>query len=308
MIKEIARLTDQKIYKWTLCSAAIVVTCGRVWIRLQRFKSLKTDDIFNILACTCVVGFATMAHLLNYSSDISLIYRFDLAQNLLMWTTLYSVKASFLALIRSIFKVSRTFDRCWLAVVLYTSLSFLAVFLSEFWSCGDPSKINDIGACENSSPEDAFIRDPVWMRFVLHISSECFILLLPLTQIGKMHISLVKKISVAAVFAIVIIDIIMGIIRNGAAVCTIIVAENETCEAMNDILSVAEPCIAVMVCALPAYRAILPSSGARKEKKSTPLRRNEAQMGIASPKKFTPLTLSGITTEATMDSEGSPMF
>ncbi|MCJ1323993.1 hypothetical protein MMC10_000655 [Thelotrema lepadinum] len=297
----------QKIYKWTLCAAATVVTCGRVWIRLQRFKALKADDFFNILASASLIGFAVMAHLLNYTSDVSLGYKYDVAQNLLLWTTLYFVKASFLALIRAVFKVSKNFDKGWWAVAIYTSLSFWPVSLSELWTCGDPSKIGNVDACDSISLEDAYLRDPVWMRFFLHVSSECFILILPLTQIKKMHVSRVKKISVAAVFAIIIIDIIIGIIRNSAAICLSTVTENEICSEMNGNLSVAEPSIAVMVCALPAYRALLPSSGARKDRTS-PIRRNEATMGLGSPQKFTPLTLSGVTTEATTDSEVGPMF
>ena len=172
-----------------------------------------------------------------------------------MWTTFYLVKASFLALTWSIFKVSVGFRRAWWAVTVYTFLTFWPVVLSEFWECGNPASLE---ACKSPSARFEIQKDPLYFRFAFHISTDCFILVLPVAQIWKLKLPLVKKISVAAVFAIIIIDIIIGIVRN---VASSIEANGFTSHNavtnINLVCSVLEPTIAVFVCSLPPYRALI---------------------------------------------------
>ena len=96
--------------------------------------------------------------------------------------------------------------------------------------------------------------------------------------------SLGKKISAGAVFALTIIDIIMGILRNSSVLCQDIVTWNDAqlCVDMNIITGVIEPSLAVIVCALPAYRAIMPSSRKRRYE-SLELRYNAGNVGHATP-------------------------
>lgn len=77
--------------------------------------------------------------------------------------------------------------------------------------------------------------------------------------------STLKKISTAAVFALVIIDIIGAITKQSSVICTTKPNSNyAVCGGMATIWSVLEPAIAVIVAALPVYRAILPSSRKRR--------------------------------------------
>lgn len=64
-----------------------------------------------------------------------------------MWTTLYLVKASFLALIWSIFKVSPRFQVAWWIIAIYTFLTFWVVLLSLLWQCGSPSLYDSAEVC-----------------------------------------------------------------------------------------------------------------------------------------------------------------
>ena len=188
-----------------------------------------------------------------------------------MWTTLYLVKASFLALTWNIFKVSTNFQKAWWAVTIYTFLTFWPVVLSEFWQCGNPSDYASVQACTSAAGDSRTQQAEVYFRFAFHISTDCLILILPMTQIRKMHMPLAKKISVAAVFAIIIIDITFGVLRNAASVLYILEdTDDSIASSMNIISSVLEPAVAVFVCALPPYRALVFKFRVRKNETLEP--------------------------------------
>ena len=173
-----------------------------------------------------------------------------------LWTTSYLVKASFLALIWSIFKVSVRFRKVWYLVAAYTFLTFWVIFLSNFWQCGNPSTYDNPEVCDfayliQSNEYSLFV------HFGLSLSSSLFILALPMVQIRKLHMPLGKKIAVAAVFALVIIDILMSLARNVSAVLDALGHPTDASAEVSIICTVAEPAIAVLVCSLPPYRALI---------------------------------------------------
>lgn len=71
--------------------------------------------------------------------------RINTANNFLFFSTIYTVKASFLALYWQIFEVSMRFRIAWILVSIYTAASFLASFLSVFWECVSPKHFLDAG-------------------------------------------------------------------------------------------------------------------------------------------------------------------
>ena len=194
-----------------------------------------------------------------------LALKIHMAGNMFLWTTLYLVKASFLALIISIFSVSAKFRAAWWAVAIYTFLSFWPIVLSELWQCGNPVDYANVEVCDSlpiGNPDEV---TRCVIRFVLHITSDCLILVLPMVQIARLNMSNVKKASVAAVFAIIIFDIAISIVRNVSVICAEISAtESGSSADMAYIWEIAEPAIAVIVCALPAYRALIRSPEAKR--------------------------------------------
>ena len=234
--------------------------------------------MLNSLALVCLVStFAIFEQMVNAVDDVSTL-KYELAGDMLFWTTLYLVKATFLALIRNIFNVSERFRRAWWVVTIYTAISFWPIFLSELWQCGPPSDYAT-PPCDAAQFNGNELVS-VGIRFALHVSTDLMILALPLAQIRTLHMSTIKKVSTAAVFALVIIDIIGAIIKSSATICDLLSSDpNETaCGDMLTIWTVCEPAVAVIVCALPAYRAILPASRKRKEQ-SLIMRRNLAAAG-----------------------------
>ena len=238
------------------------MTLGRFYIRWKRFKSARWDDAFSGLAALCLITFTSLdswrSHGWDEGSDLG--QRIHVATNFLMWIVLYSVKASFLAFIRYIFKVSDTFRRAWWAVTIFTVLTFWGILLPEFWICGSPSNLGNFRGCDEIQNVQSFYIPMSWLRFLLHISSDILILVLPLQQTLSMRLSRAKKISVAAVFGLIIIDIISGIVRNVSIICMFY--ENTDVSTAVDLAiygEVIEPCMAVIVCSLPVYRVLIPS-------------------------------------------------
>lgn len=226
-----------------------------------------------------------------------------LAINMLFWTTLYLVKASFLALSWSIFSVSRKFRLAWRIITVYTFITFWPVFLSTLWQCGQPSQFADTQACSDADSdgvEQQFLVRTAAISVSLHISSDCLILALPIKMIWNMHLAKDQKIGITAVFAVTVIDIILGTIRNIAYLTTGLgsVESNSNNPGSNtiisDLLLIGEPCIAVMVCAVPTYRVLLPSSR-RRRKNVAELQRTSADPGQ------TTLNTSGQTLETEIE-------
>ena len=75
-----------------------------------------------------------------------------------------------------------------------------------------------------------------------------------------------QKYSAAAVFAIVIVDIIMGLMRNVAVLFEWLEYTAESTYEISLIMQAFEPGLAVIVCALPAYRVLLPDSRKRRQR------------------------------------------
>ena len=224
------------------------------------------DDVFNVIALLCMVGsFATSEINVESEDDVTEMKTY-IAAGLLRWTSLYSIKASFLALIRLIFNISSGFRKAWWAVTIYTVLAFWATFLSEWWQCRDPLDYANPSACSSSEfnwGRIALILSS--MRFALHISSNLLILILPMAQIRKLQLSRRKKIGIVAIFAIIIIDIIGGILRNAFVICdTLNEGETPVFAWLSHFWYICEPALAVAVCTLPVYRSLLIHSKRRK--------------------------------------------
>ena len=225
----------------------------------------KLDDLFSgITGIIWLVNTILTTIIIRNQATIDDVAALKLAAalSLTFWTTLYSVKASFLVLIYSIFRPSSMFRKLWWVLTIYTFATFVIIFLSEFWQCGDPSEYADPAACLATSVDSNKLWSAsLWFRAFFHISCDCFILILPLAYIGKFHMSTLKKVSTAATFAISIVDIILGILKNVAILS--LQSDSESLQYYGDmatVCSVLEPAIAVMVCAMPVYRVLLPHS------------------------------------------------
>ena len=205
-----------------------------------------------------LIGVTTLQELRSrtHTDDVSVYLRLQLAMDTLLWTTLYLVKAAFLALMWCVFKVSAGFRKAWWIVTIYTFITFWVIFLSRFWQCGGPSTYDVPEACNL----DFLLQDQkseILIAFTLHISSDLFIILLPVAQIRKLSMPVSRKISVAAVFAIIIVVTAIGIVRNVATVIASLGSPTDASEIIDVICTTIEPALAVLVCSLPPYKALV---------------------------------------------------
>ena len=255
----------------------IITTAGRLYIRFYQFRRFQADDIFNILALITLCGSSVTDEIILYLHSEVLLLRWGLAGNLFFWTTLYLVKASFLALIWSVFNASAWFRRFWWFTTIYTFLTYWPIVLSELWQCGTPSTYDDPRFCDYDRAVQDHTKTLI-LRFALHISSDILIVVCPLSMIRKLHMSLSRKIAAAAVFALIIIDISVGIARN---VSVTLVAQGKPTDAsgyVEVIGSVVEPAIAVLMCSLPPYRVLVFKLRSRQTGESRELQHNAAHM------------------------------
>jgi hypothetical protein len=129
----------------------------------QRLRRLRIDDVFNGIAVVFLLAFmatwqayapleypaqlyaAGLTDALPPEYDIIEAMKIDFANLVLYWCTIYSVKASFLALYWQIFEISRRFRLAWFALTIYMVVSFLVTVFCLFWHCGSPATLIDPG-------------------------------------------------------------------------------------------------------------------------------------------------------------------
>ena len=166
------------------------------------------------------------------------------------------VKASFLALCWTVFNVSTRFRRCWFGVTVYTFLSFWPCFISEFLHCGriqDYANPDACAAIQSSGGGETLVFPSIDMA--LSVSSDLLILALPLLFIHNLQMSKIQKLSVAGVFAIVAIDILVEVAQCIGA----FLASFDTYAEVENLMGIIRPGLTVIACSLPAYRALMPN-------------------------------------------------
>ena len=250
-----------KWLRWTLGSITTFLACGRFYIRWRFFKRLHWDDLFFGLAYICFIV-CFVIYIYDLTLDLTPQFlEMQVAYSMLLWSNLWMVKASFLAFCWTIFHPSPKFRKAWWVLVVYTFLSYWPIVLAQLWQAGDPSQYANPDAFQTfqATAGNRSASIVTGMAATLHASSEILILALPLAFINKLHMSRARKVSAAAVFAVTIIDIILGIVRNVAEICYYQGYGVDNSFTLFTVLESCEPGIAVIVCAMPAYKVLLPS-------------------------------------------------
>ena len=269
----------RKALTWSLTSVAVCVTAGRIYIR-PKYTHLFWDDLFSGLAALCLIVYEPLGNPgVGNDPSSALAWQASLASDMLLWTILYLVKASFLVLCWFIFSISTKFRLAWWIISMYTFLTYWPLLLGEVWQCGSPAEYSDPVACNAYSYSEGFpkyIIEGSSIATALHISSDLLILALPLVFIRSLQMSKVQRFNAGAVFALVLIDIAMGLTRNVLAATTGPDEENNY-RSLNNVLSIFEPSLAVIVCALPAYKALSLAQRKRERFRNGEAQRHQGQ-------------------------------
>lgn len=139
---------------WTFTGFAVLLTVGRLWIRLKIIRKYGWDDTAHLIALllllaqvSIITGGAPLMYQVNEFAthqnqsepNLALLMRLNTAVLLITWSCLYAVKIAFLLLYRVIFHVSTTFVRAWWMVFAFVLLSYGVIFVSSLANCGSPS-------------------------------------------------------------------------------------------------------------------------------------------------------------------------
>lgn len=203
-----------------------------------------------------------------------------------IWTTLWLVKASFLALCWIIFHVSASFRKAWWVVAVYTALGYWPIILMHLWNCGVPSNVFNPVACiiaiSEASSDGRFLTIAA-TEGALHLSSELLILALPLVFIQQLQMSKAQKLSAAGVFGVVIITITLGSLRTMAYVANDSEFHSNVSASVGEIGGTLEPPLAVLVCALLPYKVLLTKFQERKERAAIKRQNAESKNRATAP-------------------------
>lgn len=258
---------------WVPISFAIVLTLGRFWIRIMHRTRPRADDYLNLLALAfhlvdCGVFQADDGFTGENVNIVAGVIIFSFS----WWASQYLVKAAFLALYWSIFNVSQSFRRAWWAVTAITIVCLLVTCFAPVFSCAAAYSWAGIGDCYEIFDGPLYYSNAYWCA--MNTLSDILLMILPMGMLWNIHMSLPQKLSLAAIFALTGIDILMDIVR-------VVVWYTNTGDQLYDVFSVLEPTLSVIICTLPAYRVWLSSRrklSQRQDEYRTEFRREAAGM------------------------------
>jgi hypothetical protein len=149
-----------------MTTAAGMLTVGRFIIHWRKNHKLRWDDWFNALALVFLVAQIIIFEIyvpveynaILYSKGLSKRpptqleairdMKLNIADIILFFCTIYSVKASFLALYWQIFEVSSRFRIAWFSLLVYTVISFIVSVVTVFTRCGSARYFANLGEIE----------------------------------------------------------------------------------------------------------------------------------------------------------------
>ena len=104
-------------------------------------QTLQTESLFYILYVS--VGRIAVGEELIVQGNAYVRYEFPIIG--LMWTVLWCVKYSFLALFWRLFEGLPTYKRLWWIVVVFSALAYVGCWIASVWTCHPPSTYFQFG-------------------------------------------------------------------------------------------------------------------------------------------------------------------
>ncbi|KAI9761160.1 MAG: hypothetical protein M4579_001207 [Chaenotheca gracillima] len=181
------------------------------------FYSVYMIDFLVVLPPMYRVNYIALGELQPYPTllaDTHLYLSLIFTSTLLSWTVLWSVKLSLLFLYRRLMKGLPAQLRWWMAVFVYTLITYVYSIVTTFTSCGGPVLMVKDPAMFCARPGDDLTRNlSFYGSFVCDLSTDLLIMILPMRLIWKRQMSLKNKIGVGAIFSVGMFCIFAAIIR-----------------------------------------------------------------------------------------------
>ncbi|MCJ1404627.1 hypothetical protein MMC11_007853 [Xylographa trunciseda] len=252
-----------------LLGAAVVVAVARVFARIRKEHRLYFDDAFFFLATICLIAGSTLAFI-----DIPYIYlqedvdaglqkppanlltqlinseRIQDAGTVLLTTTLFSVKFSFLFFFRHLLQHQKKLMLYWWFVCFITVPSAPVCMFSDFIAC---SYFDERIVVQCTSAE-AFARQTAILEAsaILDILTDCFLISIPVLLLWNVRINIRRKLILGSILCLSIFMVLIAIVR----VSTGKSSNGQVDSAWVIFWLQAEACVAVIVVSVSAFRAL----------------------------------------------------
>ncbi|KAI1919015.1 hypothetical protein LOZ58_006561 [Ophidiomyces ophidiicola] len=146
--------------------------------------------------------------------DIERFIIYMYSASTLFWFLLWSVKFALLVLYRRMMIGLPLQLKFWMAILIFTIITFVFSFIATLTSCGGVGAIKQNLKFFCSRPSDALTRDlSMYGSFACDVITNLLIMILPLRLIWGLQMSLKRKLAVAAMISIGILCIIASIVR-----------------------------------------------------------------------------------------------
>ncbi len=278
---------------WTCFSIGTSFVALRLVVRLRQNRALLADDWCILLAWLCLLTMSILqteqigplfyttylvAGRVAPSAETGPIteqltrWQFPIIK--LFWTTLWSVKASFMAVFFRLVKPFPLHRKVWYGVAVFTFLAYVGCVIASALTCSPPSDyfvagnyrdfflasgplLINSGKC-NSDYEVWRQSFNVLFSTSVDIATDLMIMALPIALLPSLQLDMRKKIGLGIAFSLALLIICVAIVR----MTQVIVADRVDLVGLA-IWGAVETTTAVVVGCLPPLKALL-SRGVRK--------------------------------------------
>ncbi|MCJ1361371.1 hypothetical protein MMC16_000470 [Acarospora aff. strigata] len=270
---------------------ALILACGRIYIKISKYRRLFVDDYLFIAANVFLVAGTILYFLVlpynqtqvNVAAGIippppDLLQQLDLdvklqdSASLFINAAVYTVKFSFLFFFRLLLHRTKKLQVWWWCVFIFTIPCMMIAMCTNFMACpafGD--RILEVCVTDAARKRQITV---VYTVVVLDIFTDLLLMSIPVLLLWSVRINLRRKIALGSLLCLSVFAIITNIIRA---------ASHKLNNGQEDVLwllfwSEMEGCIAVIANSMTAYRALFAASSSqigdspRHEERSSALR------------------------------------
>ncbi|OJZ92843.1 hypothetical protein ASPFODRAFT_278749 [Aspergillus luchuensis CBS 106.47] len=216
---------------YTMIALSSAVVIARFSLIFWKLRSLQVEDGCILLSWACFLAMS-IAYIIvtpvvykidaytdgeigpwaTMLSDALFMIKVFFANTMLLWGSLWSVKLYFLFLYRRLLQDLPGEMKWWYAVLCFCIVTFIGAIVSNFTSCQSMHAWFTVGECSTHRDAVAEIAS-LYYSFAVDAISDIMIMVLPLRLVVSLRLPLGQKISVAAVFALGTICVIMAVVR-----------------------------------------------------------------------------------------------
>ncbi|KAL8644792.1 MAG: hypothetical protein Q9210_007070 [Variospora velana] len=256
---------------WLVVSIAIFFTLFRFTVRLYALRKLLADDIAVAAALGLLLSLAIMykyaippmfevvavaegreAFTTALLGRAAVYLKLQFAIIVLFWSTIWTVKVSFLTFYRSLFARLPEHMRGWWLAVGFAVVTYLLCWGFQLGSCVPIPNYFILGACE--TPRDIrYSNASLYVAAAGDIASDLMIMALGLRPLQKLQINRREKVALGAMFSVGFIKILFAVVR-------VVKIGGMSATHVNPIWlalwSMIEASVAVVVACLPSFRVL----------------------------------------------------